>query len=84
MKIWADIVWADKVSNLLMERRDEVGKEFLDALLDLEVLADKFLIDKFQEGGGGGIVTIDRRTETKVGSISGVIVEITSYEDVIE
>ena len=32
-----------------MELRDEVGKEILDALLDLELLADKFLIDEFQE-----------------------------------
>ena len=33
-----------------MELRDEVGKEFLDALLDLELFAGKFLIDEFQEG----------------------------------
>ena len=62
----------EELSDLLMELRNEVGKESLDALLDLELLA------------GGAIVTIDRRTATKVGSISGVIVEITSCEDVIE
>ena len=33
-----------------MELRDDVGKEFLDAPLDLELLAGKFLIDEFQEG----------------------------------
>ena len=33
-----------------MELLDEVGKEILDALLDLELLADTFLIDEFQEG----------------------------------
>ena len=31
------------------ELRDEVGKEFLDALLDLELLAGKCFIDEFQE-----------------------------------
>ena len=40
----------EELSDLLMELRDEVGKEFLDALLDLEFLAGKFLIDEFQEG----------------------------------
>ena len=40
----------EKLSDLFMELRDEVGKEFLDALLDLELLAGKFLIDEFQEG----------------------------------
>ena len=39
-----------ELSDLLMELRDEVGKEFLDALLDLELLAGKFLIDELQEG----------------------------------
>ena len=39
-----------EISDLLMELRGEVGKEFLDALLDLELLAGKFLIDEFQEG----------------------------------
>ena len=33
-----------------MDLRDEVGKEFLDALLDLELLVGKFLSDHFQEG----------------------------------
>ena len=46
-------------------------KLVLDALLDLELLAGKFLIDEFQ-----AIVTNDRRTESKVRSISGVIIEI--------
>ena len=40
----------EELSDLLMELQDEVGKEFLDALLDLELLAGKFLIDEFQEG----------------------------------
>ena len=40
----------EELSDLLMELRDEVSKEFLDALLDLELLAGKFLIDEFQEG----------------------------------
>ena len=40
----------EELSDLLMELRDEVGKEFLDALLDMELLAGKFLIDEFQEG----------------------------------
>ena len=40
----------EELSVLLMELRDEVGKEFLDALLDLELLAGKLLIDEFQEG----------------------------------
>ena len=40
----------EELSGLLTELRDEVGKEFLDALLDLELLAGKFLIDEFQEG----------------------------------
>ena len=46
------VIQHDKVelSDLLMELRDEVGKEFLDALLDLELLARKFLIDEYQEG----------------------------------
>ena len=81
----AHVILHDKeeLSDLLMELRDEVGKEFLGALLHLELLAGKFLIDEFQEGDGG-IVTIDRRTETKVVSISGAIVEITSCKDVIE
>ena len=39
----------EELSDLLVELRDEVGKEFLDALLDLELLAGKFLIDEFQE-----------------------------------
>ena len=51
----------EELSDLLMELRDEVGIEFLDALLDLELLAGKFLINGFHEG-----VTIDRRTEIKV------------------
>ena len=71
----------EELSDLRMELRDEVGKEFLDALLDLELLAGKFLFDEFQEGT---IVTIARRTEIKVERISSVIVEITSCEDVIE
>ena len=37
----------EELSDLLMELRDEVGKGFLDALLDLELLAGKFLIDEF-------------------------------------
>ena len=40
----------EELSDLLLELRDEVGKEFLDAQLDLELLAGKFLIDEFQEG----------------------------------
>ena len=40
----------EELSDLLMELRDEVGREFLDALLDLELLAGKFPIDEFQEG----------------------------------
>ena len=40
----------EELSDLLMELRDEVSKEILDALLDLELLAGKFLIDEFQEG----------------------------------
>ena len=39
----------EEPSDLLMELRDEVGEEILDALLDLELLAGKFLIDEFQE-----------------------------------
>ena len=39
----------EKLSDLLMELRDEVGKEFLDPLLYLDLLAGKFLIDEFQE-----------------------------------
>ena len=39
----------EELSDLLMELRDEVGKQFLDALLDLELLSGKFLIDEFQE-----------------------------------
>ena len=40
----------EELSDLLMELPDEVGKDFLDALLDLELLAGKFLIDEFQQG----------------------------------
>ena len=40
----------EELSDLLMELRLEVGKKFLDALLDLELLAAKFLIDEVQEG----------------------------------
>ena len=74
----AHVILHDKeeLSDLLMELRDEVGKEFLDALLDLELLAGKFLIDEFQEG--------EQLLPKKVGSISRVIVEITSCEDVIK
>ena len=39
----------EELPDLLMELRGEVGKEFLDALLEL-LLAGKFLIDEFQEG----------------------------------
>ena len=39
----------EELSDLLMEPWNEVGKEFLDALLDLELLAGKFLIDEFQD-----------------------------------
>ena len=48
----AHVILHDKeeLSDLLMELRDEVGKEFLEALLDLELLAGKFLIDEFQKG----------------------------------
>ena len=70
----------EELSDLLMELRDEVGKEVLDALLALELLAGKFLIDEFQ----GGKILLSLIEETKVGSISGVIGEITSCEDVIE
>ena len=38
-----------ELSNLFIELQDEVGKEFLDTLLALELLAGKFLIDEFQE-----------------------------------
>ena len=40
----------EELSNLLMELRNEVGKEYLDTILDLKLLAGKFLIDEFQEG----------------------------------
>ena len=48
----AHVILHDKeeLSDLLMELQDEVSKEFLDALLDLELLAGKFLIDEFQKG----------------------------------
>ena len=39
----------EELSDLLMLLWDEVGKEFLDALLDLELLSGKFRIDEFQE-----------------------------------
>ena len=51
----------EELSDLLMELRDEVGKEFLDPLLDLELLAGKFLIDGFQEGGGALLPLIEER-----------------------
>ena len=60
----------EKLSDLLMELRDEVGKEFLDALLDLELLVDKFLIDELLP------LIEERRLKLEV--------EITSCEDVIE
>ena len=40
----------EELSDLLMELRDEVGKQFLNALLDLELLAGKLLMGEFQEG----------------------------------
>ena len=40
----------DELSDLIMELRDKIGEELLDALLDLELLESKFLIDEFQEG----------------------------------
>ena len=40
----------EELSDLLMELCNKVGKDFLDALLDLELLADKFLINESQEG----------------------------------
>ena len=40
----------NELSDLIMQLQDEVGKEFLDMLLDLELLAGKFRIDEFQEG----------------------------------
>ena len=46
----------EELSDLLMELRDEVGKEFFDALLHLELFTGKFPIDEF----GGLIVIIDR------------------------
>ena len=53
IKVTVDhVIQHDKgeLSDLLMELREEVGKEyFLDALLDLELLAGKFLFDEFQE-----------------------------------
>ena len=39
----------EELFDLLMELRDEVGKESLDAQLDLELLAGKFLSNEFQE-----------------------------------
>ena len=46
----------------------EVGKEFLDTLLDLELVESKFPIDEFQEGE----------------PLLPLIEDITSCEDVIE
>ena len=40
----------EELSDLLMGLRGEVGKEFLNAVLDLEVLEGKFPIDEFEEG----------------------------------
>ena len=57
----------EEQSDLLMELRDEVEKEFLDALLDLALLAGKFLIDEFQEGGGEPLLPLieERRQSWK-------------------
>ena len=40
----------DELSELLMELRNEVGDEFLDALIDLDLLAGKFLENEFDNG----------------------------------
>lgn len=39
-----------ELSELLMELRDEVGDEFLDALIALDLLAGKFLENEFEDG----------------------------------
>ena len=36
------------MSDLLMELRDKVSDEFLDALIDLELLVGKFLVDEYE------------------------------------
>ena len=40
----------NELSELLMELRNEVGGEFLDALIDLDLLAGKFLENEFDDG----------------------------------
>ena len=60
----------EELSDLLLEHRDEVGKEFLDALLDLELLAGKFLIDEFQEGEPLLSLIEERRLKLEASSAS--------------
>ena len=39
-----------ELSDLLIDLRDEVGDEFLDALIELELLSGKFLENEFEDG----------------------------------
>ena len=57
-----------ELSDLIMELRDAVGEEFLDNVFELELLA---------------VVTYDRRTKAKVGSISCINVETIASKDAI-
>ena len=72
----------EELSDLIMEFRDEVGEEFLDALLDLALLAGKFIIDEFQEGES--LLPLIEERRLKVEAFPASIFEITSCEDVIE
>ena len=52
----------NELSDLLMELRDEVGGgEFLDALIDLELLAGKFLENEFEDNGAQLLPLIEEK-----------------------
>ena len=69
----------EELSDLLMELRDEVGAEFLDALLDSELLVGKFLIGEFQEEEPLLPLIEERRLKLEVSPASSSL-----WEDVIE
>ena len=69
------------LSDLLMELRNDVDGESLDALIDLELLVGKFLVDEYENEQSLLRLIEERRLKLEASASSKS--KITSYEHVI-